>query len=97
VAAFSGTWDGVLPSHLVVEAIDMVSARVVYTWADHPQGRFKGGWMRIRTKVLPGGTLQWGSHVKFTFTIAKDRLSIKGEREEAEHISLVIMQRVERE
>jgi hypothetical protein len=101
VAAFfgtwEGTWDGVLSSRLVVEEIDATSARVVYAWADDPQGRFKGGWSRIRAKILPGGALQWGSDVKFVFKMAKDHRSIEGEQEQAEHISLVTMQKIERE
>ena len=101
VAAFSGTWEGawdnVLPSRLVVEEIDTESARVVFAWADHPHGRFQAGWSRVRAKVLPGGTLQWGSGVKFTFTMARDRLSINGKWEEAEHSSTVMMKKIERE
>jgi hypothetical protein len=101
VAAFSGTWEGtwddVLPSRLVVEEIDTESARVVYAWADHPQGRFQAGWARVRARVLPGGTLQWGSDGKFTFTMARDRLSINGKWEEAGHIATVIMKKIERE
>jgi len=106
VATFSGTWEGVwgggLPSRLVIEEIDMTSARVVYAWADHPQRPFPGGWVRVRAKVLPGGTLQWLSDVTFTFTMTKDRLSIEGERieselGEAEQRSTVIMKKVERE
>jgi ABC-type uncharacterized transport system substrate-binding protein len=66
VAAFSGmwegVWDGVLPSRLLVEAIDTASARLVYAWANHPQGLFKGGWVRVQAKVLPGGMLQWSSN-----------------------------------
>ena len=94
---WEGTWDGVLPSRLVVEEIDATSARVVYAWADDPKGRFKAGWSRVRAKILPGGALQWGSDVRFTFKMAADRRSIEGEREQAEHISLVTMQKIERE
>jgi hypothetical protein len=101
VAAFSGTWEGawdnMLPSRLVVEEIDTESARVVFAWADHPHGRFQAGWSRVRGKVLPGGTLQWGTDVKFTFTMARDRLSINGKWEEAEHSSTVMMKKIERE
>ncbi len=100
LAAYSGTWEGIwdtgLKSRLVVEKIDAESARVVYAWADHPQGRFKGGWVRVRAQVLPGGKLQWGDKRKFTFTfeMARDRMSIQGEREEAGHIVTVIMRKV---
>jgi putative ABC transport system substrate-binding protein len=99
LATYSGTWEGawggILQSRLVVEKIDTESARAVYAWADHPQGRFKGGWIRVRAKVLPGGKLQWGKEVKFTFEMAHDRMSIEGEREEAGgYISIVIMRKV---
>ena len=98
LATYSGTWEGawgdILKSRLVVEKIDAESARAVYAWADHPQGRFKGGWARVRAKVLPGGKLQWGGKVKFTFEMAQDRMSIEGEREEAGYISIVIMRKV---
>jgi hypothetical protein len=94
---WEGTWDGILAGRLVVEEIDATSARVVYAWADDPQERFKGGWSRIRAKVLPGGVLQWGSDVKFTFKMTNDHHSIEGEREHAEHISLVTMQQIDHE
>jgi len=44
--------------------------------------------------VLPGGKLQWGEPVKFTFEMAQDRVSIAGEREAAGQISTVIMRKV---
>src|SRR5262249_1768116 len=79
-AAFARTWEGawnnVVSSRLVVEDIHADSARVVYAWADHPQGRFPGGWMRVDAQVLPGATLYWQSKesgATFTFTMAKDR------------------------
>ena len=98
LAAYSGTWEGawgnVLKSRLIVEKIDAEAARVIYAWADQPQGRFKGGWTRVRAQVLPGGKLQWGDKVKFTFEMARNRMSIEGEREEAGHMSTVIMRKV---
>ena len=33
---WEGTWDGVLASRLVVEAMDATSARIVYARADNP-------------------------------------------------------------
>jgi hypothetical protein len=101
VAAFSGTWEGawnsVVASRLVVESINADTARVVYAWADHPRGRFKGGWARVDAKVLPGGKLQWQSRESkaiFTFTMAKDRMSLEGEREEAGSVSAVLMKKI---
>jgi hypothetical protein len=94
---WEGTWDGVLASRLVVEAIDATSARVVYAWADDPQGQFTGGWVRVTTQVRPDGTLQWGSDEQFSFTMAKDQRSIEGARQQGEHRSRVTMQKIERE
>lgn len=102
VAAFSGTWEGpwngVLPSRLVVESLDAESARVVYAWADYPGRCLKGGWVRVRATVLPGGKLLWGSESSFTFIMAEDRMHIAGEREEPagrRNISTVVMKRVQ--
>lgn len=98
LAAFAGTWegawDGILPARLIVERIDAESARVVYAWAEHPQGNFKGGWTRRWAKVLPDGKLQWGSEPRLTFTMAKDRRSIEGEWEKGGVISMVTMKKV---
>src|SRR5262249_16217281 len=98
VAAFSGTWEGVwnnvISSRLVVEDIHADSARVVYAWADSPQGRFPGGWMRVDAQVLPGGKLQWQSKesgATFTFTMAKDRMSLAGEREVGGDVVMTVM------
>ena len=102
IAAFSGTWEGlwngVLPSRLVVESIDAESARVVYAWADYSGQCLKGGWVRVRATVRPGGKLLWGSEQRFTFTMAEDRMHIEGEREEpagGREISTVMMQKVQ--
>ena len=56
-----------------------------------------GGPPAMRATVLPGGTLQWGSDVKFTFKMTQDRRSLEGAREEAGHIARVTMQKLERE
>jgi putative ABC transport system substrate-binding protein len=98
LAAYAGTWEGawgnVLQSRLIVEQIDAEAARVVYAWADHPQGQFKGRWTRVIAQVLPGGKLQWGDKRKFTFEMAQDHMSIEGRLEEAGHITTVIMRKV---
>jgi serine/threonine protein kinase len=103
VAAFSGVWEGawegVLKSRLAVEKIDGQSARGLYAWADHPHGLFTGGWVRFKATVLPPGKLQWGtpwrgSEIKFTFAMAKDQMSIEGEREEGGNLAIVFMKKV---
>jgi hypothetical protein len=98
IAAFSGTWegvwDGVLPSRLIVERIDATSARVVYVWGTLP-GVVEPGWGRFRARVLPGGKIHWGSSVRFTFSMSKDRTSIAGEREAQDQtINTVTMKKV---
>jgi hypothetical protein len=99
LAAFSGTWegtwDGVLASRLIVESMDADSAVVVYAWADDPGGFFKAGWSRYKAQVLPGGKLQFGSsETRFTFSMAPDRMSIRGGRERGGRINSVTMKKV---
>ena len=98
LASFSGTWegvwDGVVPARFIVERIDSTSARVAYVWGDSPEGQFRAGWRRFNATVLPGGKIQWGGDVRFTFTMGKDRTSIHGEREEKGIINVVTMQKI---
>jgi hypothetical protein len=98
LAAFSGIWedtqDGVLPSRLVIEKIHGNWATIVYVWADHPTGSFKGGWERVRAKVLPDGKLHWGYPGRFTVEIAKDGTSIEGTKEQAGRSSTFTMRKV---
>ena len=79
---WEGLWDGILPSQLVVEQIDLKQAIVVYGWADHPQGRFKGGWSRETAKVITPRTIEWGAGdgSKFNFTIDNTLKKIFGKR-----------------
>ncbi len=98
IAAFSGTWEGLwgggLPSRLAVELISPETATVVYAWADHPEGRFKGGWRRYNARVYPEGKLEFGrGTVTLTFTINKDFKSINGVRESRGQFSYVTMKR----
>jgi hypothetical protein len=76
VAAFSGSWEGRW-------AGIVVSRLVVWAWGDLPDGNVKRGWSRHRAQMLPGGRLQWeSSSLKFTFTMAKSRMSLDGVRAE---------------
>ena len=99
LAAFSGIWespqDGALPSRLIVERIYPNWATIVYTWADHPAGDFKGGWERVRAKVQPDGKLRWGYPGKFTIRIGEDGTSIEGTKEQAGRLSTFTMKKVE--
>ena len=98
VAGFSGAWEGswggILPSRLIVERVTSSAAFIVYTWADHPQGRLRGGWSRTRADVSPDETLIWGQpSIRFAFTISDDLQSVSGIRDEAGAISRVVMLR----
>ena len=98
LAAFFGIWEdtqgGILPNRLVIEKIHANWATVLYVWADHPTGSFKGGWQRVRAKVLPDGKLHWGYPGRFTVEIAKDGTSIEGTKEQAGRISTFTMTKV---
>jgi CubicO group peptidase (beta-lactamase class C family) len=64
LAALSGHWYGMWDSHflscqLVIESIDSNEAVVVYSWADHPSGYFKKGWVRKTAKVEPNGIIKF--------------------------------------
>lgn len=103
ITSFSGVWEGIwgdmlLPSQLVVEQIDLKQAIVVYGWADHPQGRFKGGWSRQTAKVIPPRTIEWGGgdRPKFSFTMDKNLNNISGKRVFQNEISYIDMLKTEK-
>lgn len=102
IAAFSGIWEGswvgCLPSRLAVEKIDSDKAQVVYAWADHPYGDFKGGWRRLIADVYPGGErefarLEFGTAVNFTFSMDSNLQIIYGVREAGQETQIVTMTR----
>lgn len=101
ISAFSGIWEGKwggrLASRLAVEKIDGKIAIVVYGWADHPDSRFSGGWVREKAKVGKDGTIKWGAsdEPQFTFTMGKDLKTIEGKREFRGGISRVTMTKKE--
>jgi hypothetical protein len=98
LAALTGIWeateDGNFPKRLTVEKIDPNMAILVYAWADHPTGSFKGGWQRVRAKVLPGGKLRWGYPGSFTVQMAKDGMTLEGKREQAGRVATFTMKKV---
>lgn len=98
LAAFSGTWegiwDGVLLSRLIVERIDTTSARVVYIWDNQRDFGLQAGWGRYNANVVPPAKIQWGSNIRFTFTMSKDQMSIQGERETQGRVNTVTMKKV---
>jgi len=100
VAAFSGVWEGrwggVLASRLAVEEIDAEIAVVVYGWADHPGGAFRGGWSRIRARVVPPTRIEWGDgerSARFIFQIRSDQNSIEGTRRFRDQFDTIVMTR----
>ncbi len=97
LAALSGIWESpqgeILPSRLVVEQIDPTWASIIYFWGDDPTGSFRGGWKRVKARVLLGGKLRWGHPGKFTVEISEDGLSLEGKKEQAGRVSTFTMSR----
>lgn len=98
LAALSGVWEGVgpdaLPTRLVVEDVHDRWATVVYTWGDHPDGKFHRGWVRVRALVLPDGKLFWRHPGDFTFQISDDLTTLVGKREQGGRTAMSLMRRV---
>jgi len=97
-AALSGVWEGLgsdsLPTRLVVEDVHDRWATVVYTWGDHPDGKFYRGWLRVRAVVFPGGKLFWRHPGEFVFQLSDDWTTLVGKREQAGRTATSLMRRV---
>lgn len=98
VAALSGVWEGIgpdsLPIRLVVEKVHETWATVMYTWGDHPEGRFQRGWVRVRAKVHPEGKLFWRHPGDFTFQLSEDWTTLVGTRDQGGLRVTSLMRRV---
>jgi hypothetical protein len=98
IAALSGVWEGLgpddLPIRLIVESIRGHLASVVYTWGDHPEGKFYRGWLRVRATVSPDGKLFWRHPGEFTFQLSDDWTTLMGKREQAGKTATSLMRRV---
>ena len=98
MAALSGLWEGLgpddLPSRLVVEDVHDHWATVVYTWGDHPEGKFYRGWLRVRAVVFPGGKLFWRHPGEFVFQLSEDWTTLVDKREQAGRTATSLMRRV---
>jgi hypothetical protein len=97
-AALSGVWEGMgpddLPARLVVEDVRGHWATVLYTWGDHPEGKFQRGWVRVRALVFPDGKLFWRHPGDFTFQLSEDRTALVGKREQGGRTAMSLMRRV---
>jgi hypothetical protein len=98
IAALSGVWEGLgtddLPIRLIVESVRGHLASVVYTWGDHPEGKFYRGWLRVRATVSPDGKLFWRHPGEFTFQLSDDWTTLMGKREQAGKTATSLMRRV---
>jgi len=98
MAALSGVWEGLgsedLPIRLIVESIRGHLASVVYTWGDHPEGKFFRGWLRVRASVSPDGRLYWRHPGEFTFQLSEDWTTLVGKREQGGKTATSLMRRV---
>lgn len=88
---WGGTWDGVLPSLVIVESVAADgSIRGVYAWGSY--GSVTPGSTRFRTTVN-GSTFAWGSDSKFEFTMKDGKLH--GERIRSGNVNTVVMAKVQ--
>ncbi len=96
-AALQGVWEGVgpadVPRRVVVDPVHPGWAVVHFHWGDHPAGQAQGGWIRVRAKVYPNGTLFWRSPGDFTFRLSADRTTLVGTREQGGQSAAVRMRR----
>jgi len=98
MTALSGVWEGLgpddLPVRLIVERIRGHMASVVYTWGDHPEGKFYRGWLRVRASVSDNGQLYWRHPGEFTFQLSDDWTTLVGKREQGGKTATSLMRRV---
>jgi len=92
VGTWEGSWEGVLPSRIVVEEIHPQWASLVYAWADHPVGTFKGGAARVRAKVVDG-KLRWPFPGHFTFEVSEDGQTLVGFAKQPTDTAMIVMKR----
>jgi CubicO group peptidase (beta-lactamase class C family) len=70
---WAGKWDAnFLSCQLVVERIDGQEAALVYSWADHPSGYFKKGWVRKTVKIDSSVTIRFETTDKLNFRLNVD-------------------------
>jgi hypothetical protein len=92
--AWSGAWDGLLRSRLVVEFLDTESALVVYAWENDQWNRFRGGWVRVRGLVSSDGVLSWGDGPTFVFRLRGNGTGLDGQRREGGKVSEIQMRKI---
>lgn len=71
IGTWTGRWNGVQPTTLLVESVEGDTAQVVYAWGpSEAWGIVKGGWAR-HTATVSGGslTLKIGGTISITYTL----------------------------
>jgi len=91
--SWAGRWDGILPSQLIVEEISADSAKIIYTWGDHPSGYFKKGRIRRTAKAFPFGKIELAGETSLIFEIDIEEDVLYGTRESPTSISRIVMER----
>lgn len=76
---WEGTWQGGLPTRLIVEAAEEGEVTVLYAWGVKSSGPLRGGWEQARAAVQPDGSIRWGHPGTFSFRLAPDGQSLEGE------------------
>jgi CubicO group peptidase (beta-lactamase class C family) len=99
-AAISGHWCGQWDAHflscqLLVERIENGEATVVYSWAAHPSGYFKKGWVRKKVRMESSVEIKFETADKLEFRFDPDEDVIIGNLKNDFVTSKAILRRVE--
>ncbi len=97
-ALLSGVWEstgpGVVPSRLVVEGARDNWATILFAWGNDPNGKYTGGSIRARARLMPDGTLFWRQLGGMTFRLSADRTTLVATREPVEQEIIALLHRV---
>ncbi len=97
-ASMAGVWEsvrpGVVPSRLVVEGVRGNWATILFAWESDPNGKYTGGSIRARARLMPDGTLFWHQLGGLTFRLSPDRSTLVTTQEPAGREIIALLHRV---
>ena len=97
-APLAGVWEstepGTVPSRLIVEGVRENWATILFAWGSHPDGKYTGGSIRARARLMPDGTLFWRQLGGLTFRLSADRRTLVATREPADQEVIALLHRV---
>lgn len=94
VGVWQGTWEEVLPSHLLVRDVTADRAGVLYLWEDARLNPAPYGGMRATARVSQG-TLEWRGAGEYRFEPSPDGSRLVGTRRLLGNVARVEMRRLD--